>query len=280
MSKAPRTLVSVSRDTQPENMQISDCVREASGALVSPIDEFEASIRVLAKIAAGDGAGDKSSQDVLGEMVVVAAVASVESYFRGVLSLLAGVCPLTIERIKGDTISFGAAMSYPSNMLALASLERTLFSSRGVIAQQLQKFIGIQVKDNDELKAAVDAFEVACTCRHSMVHWRGGLDSETMHALGITELNSKRYGLDPSFALVQRVLASCVHVVGVANKTLFDLTLAKWSKANIIFLDAVDNSEDMDRLESLLGVFRSSSSHSHLTAQGLLETLVDEPVMS
>lgn len=259
-----RSMVMVTRRTQPENMQLSDCVREAEQDDHSPVEEFEGSLKALAKMAASmSGFADPN---VIGEMLIVAAVASVEAYFRGVLSSLAGCCPYAAHQIREDTITFGAAISYPPRYLALAGLERTLFSSSGVISAQITRFTGFELKNSAELKAAVTAFESACTCRHSIAHWRGNLDSATMRGLGLTNLTSRRYMLETSFALVQRVLAACDHLVHVANQLLFDLTLNKWIAKGHLGLEYGDEMHDLEKCVSILAVFGSSLDGGSVTS--------------
>lgn len=258
----------VCRSTQPEAMQISDCLVPSSVDSYSAIDEFESSIAALAKTA-GNIPKDAGGATVT-EMLIVAAVASTETYFRTILSKMASICPFTSENVQDEQITLGAVRAYPLQMHAFALVERTLFSSKGTIEGQLRRFTRYAVPKGSELQAAITAFESACTCRHSLVHWRGHLDSSTSRALGLEDAHEVRYKLDPSYALFQRVLAACDHVVHVANKTLFDFTLDKWLSKQYIELTDAESQSDQSRLRALIEAFGSTK---HVDNAVLLATL-------
>jgi hypothetical protein len=264
----------VARSTIPESMQISDCVVEGIAGAESPVAQFESALGALVKTASTMNTLPDPS--VIGEMMIVAAVASVESYFRGAFAALADVCPVTAQNIGDDQISFGAVRSYPSGLVALATLERVLFSSSGVIAAQLKRFTKFDVKKHAELRDAIVAFESACVCRHSVAHWRGYLDSRTMTVLGLNERSVKRFQLNASFALVQRVFAACDHVVHVANQVLFDLTLRKWQEDGIIQLQTPHDKDDERMCTALVAAFASDSRGKSLSGPDLLQSIHDK----
>lgn len=274
MSKPLRILVNVSNGAAPEAMQISDCVEEVVQEHQSPLDGFDASIKTIARIAAPLATeGDHST---VSEMLIVASVASVEAYFRDMLSRLASVCPLVSERIKGHEITLGAARSYPPHMLALASLERTSFSTKTVIEKELARYVGWEPRSDPDTKAAIEAFERACACRHSIVHWRGALDSATMRDLGLNDVHMRRYTLVADFALVQRVMAACSHLVHLINGRVLNLTLQRWLSTGYLELDEALRDEELSKLTSLVGVFESRSVELPMTSGMVWDVLVKD----
>lgn len=250
----------LARATQPDAMQVSDCVVPIGDSTPAPVEQFETALVALALMSSE--MQSHSHPEVLGEMVVVAAVASVEAYFRDVLSELVMVCPFVRENLRHEQITVGAATSYPEGMVGLALVERELFSSRGVIEKQLKRFLKLDLRGQEELRAAVTAFERACTCRHAAAHWRGYVDSSTLSSLGVTGAVRSRYQIRTSFELTQRVLAACDHLVHVANDVLLDVTLNRWLKEGLIALTEDSASEDVELCERLIGMFASTTAKS------------------
>lgn len=252
MSNGPRRYATIGRITQPESMQLSDSIAELVGEVVTPIAEFEEALKALA--VTSTRMNDIPNPTIMGEMLVVAAVASVEAYFRGVLSSLAGVCPLTMARLSGEKVAFGAAIVYPPSLLALALLERSLFSSHGQIAKEINRFLSIDVLKFPDFRAAIEAFDLACTCRHSVVHWRGIIDSDTLRKLNVAS-GGNRFRLEPDFALVQRVFAASDHLVHVANDFLFNITVRRWVDEGLILDADAPREESVANCDKLIAVF-------------------------
>lgn len=247
----------IARTSQPESMQISDCVVEASPQSVSPISEFESSLASLVRLSAT--MASSPDPNIVGEMLIVAAVASVEAYFRGLLATMAHVCPITASNIGQESVTIEAVRSYPPTMAVLATVEQSLFSSRGVIEAQIKRFTKFAIPKQSELAAALAAFESACDCRHSIAHWRGYLSSRTMVSLGLNERTSKRYQLDTNYDLVQRVLASADYLVHVANQVLFEVTVRKWIDGGLLVLADASDVDDRRQISNLLPLFASEA---------------------
>lgn len=246
----------LTRVTQPDAMQISDCVVPIESDSPSPVEQFENALAALARMSS-EIAGHPHPE-VLGEMIVVSAVASVEAFFRDLLSELVMACPIVRENLRTEQITVGAATSYPEGMVGLALVERELFSSKGVIEKQLKRFTRLDLRGQEELKAAISAYERACTCRHAAAHWRGYVDSATLADLGVDGAMKTRFQIRTTYELTQRVLAACDHLVHTANEVLLDLTVNRWVKANLISLtdDAVE--EDTRMCDRLMRVFAST----------------------
>lgn len=273
MSDPRLSIPRLSVHTQAESMQISDCVVPASSETRSPVHQFEIALTALATTSSG--MSSHKHPTVLGEMLIVAAVASVEAYFRDVLSGLVAVCPLTLNNVQSETITIGAATSYPPEVLALALVERTLFSTKGNIEKGIKRFTKIELSGLPELRSAIEAFERACTCRHSAAHWRGYLDSATLRELGITGSTVSRFQLDPSYALVQRVFSACDHLVHVANEALYGHTVNLWVQKGLLVLDDPSDPGEIARLEGLYALFSSQNGGAEVSSGGeLLEHLV------
>ncbi|WP_309133884.1 hypothetical protein [Cellulomonas sp.] len=263
------------RATQAESMQISDCIHEAPGRSLSPIDEFETAMVALARTA-GMMSGAEHPE-VLGEMLVVAAVATTESYFRSLLGVLAANCPITQRNVRSETISMGAVLAYPRDLVALALVERALFSSGGVIEAQLKRFLKYEIKSGSELKSAIASFEIVCLSRHAAAHWRGYLDSAGLRTLQVATNDVTSYRIVASEALVQRAFAACDHLVHTANQVLTEFTVRKWVESQLLLLDGTDEEGDLARCDTLVQIFGSSSdSAAPKSGADLLARLVEE----
>ena len=264
----------LTRETQPDAMQISDCVVPIGSDSPSPVEQFENALAALARMSSEISA--HSHPEVLGEMIIVSAVASVEAFFRDLLSELVMACPLVRENLRGEHITVGAATSYPEGMVGLALVERELFSSKGVIEKQLRRFMKLDLKGQQELKAAISAYERACTCRHAAAHWRGYVDSATLAELGVDGAMKTRYQIRTTYELVQRVLAACDHLVHTANEVLLDLTVNRWVKANLISLTDDAVADDTEMCERLMKVFASAGASAISDGATLRSSLVAE----
>jgi len=264
------TMPAVARSAQPDAMQISDCVRPVAAGSSSPLADFEVSLGVLATFSSSMSSHPHPT--TVGEMVVVAAVSSVESYFRDVLSGIIVCCPEVRSFVSKEMISLGAALSYPPEALAFALVEQMLFSSRGVIEEQLKKIMHLKMDGLPELRGAIQAFERACTCRHSAAHWRGYLDSSTVASLGLADGNT-RYQIDMSYELAQRVLAACDHLVHVANDVLFGITVKRWIRSGRLVLDDDSRAADIEALVPVAALFFSDSGGDVSTAEELYHYL-------
>lgn len=247
--------VRVCGDVQPESMQLSDCVTTTTHELVAAVDEFDSALVALVKMS---GLIDASAHpDVLAEMFIIGVVSATESYFRRALSALASICPLTVENVRDERLSLGAAAAYPRELLALGLLERTSFSTRGVIAAEIKRFTKFDTASHAEFAAAIETFDVVCLLRHAAAHWRGFLDSDGARRIGLVGSSATNYRLLMTTQLVQRAFAVCDHLVRLANHVLFRFTIRKWTESGVLLLDGTDDDGDRDRCGQLLAVFGS-----------------------
>lgn len=273
MSSGPQ----VSAGSQPETMHLADCVTGVEHSPGSAIDEFEAALVALARTS---GIIDAAAHpDVLAEMFIISAVSSTESYFRRLLSSLAAVCPLTADNIGREALNYSAAAAYPQELLSLALLERSLFSSKGVIFKEIKRFTKFETSKHRELSAAVEAFETICQIRHAAAHWRGHLDSDGARRLGVFVTRGEVYRVKLNAPLVQRAFAVCDHLVRLANRELFRFTVERWVENQYLVLDGGDEEVDIARCEQLLSVFGSTvyCEEKRVTAKSFMEELRSAP---
>lgn len=261
----------VSAFSQPESMQLADCVTGVQHDAGSAIDEFESALGALARTS---GIIDAAAHpDVLAEMFIISAVSSTESYFRRLLSSLAAVCPFTADNIGKEALNYSAAAAYPREFLSLALLERSLFSSKGVISKEIKKFTKFDASKHLELRAAVESFDTICLIRHAAAHWRGHLDSEGARRVGVLVTTGDVYRVQLNSSLVQRAFAVCDHLVRLANHELFAFTVRKWVDSQYLVLDGDNEGLDIARCEQLIAVFGSAHycNEERVTAMSLME---------
>jgi hypothetical protein len=271
-----RALPALARAGQPDPLTLAECITTSPPvAPLSPVNEFETALAVLARTA--NGMETHPHPEVLGEMLIVAAVSTTESYFRSILGALAAVCPVTQDNIRGLEVKLGAALSYPRELIAFSILERDLFSSRGVIAKELKRFLRYDVSHDEEFSGAISGYEVACTVRHASAHWRGFLDSDGLREHNLTRDDGSAHRITPSYSLVQQTLATCDYLVKLANQRIASLTMDRWIERRLIFLDGEHEVSDLARIELLLQVFASDTMPGgKLSAADLMAALVTE----
>jgi len=242
---------------QPEAMQVSDCINTGSYSHLSAIDEFEVALKALARTA---GLLPKADHpEVLAEMLIVSAVASTETYFRRLLSSLAATCPFTMGNISTLEVTIGAAAAYPRQLLAMSILERSLFSTAGTVAREIQRFTKFDVKGHGDLAAAISAFEMVCLTRHAAAHWRGHLDSRGARSLGLLGSPHESYRIVASATLVQRAFAACDYVTHLTNNVLLNFSAQKWLDEGHITQDPAGQREATKRCKELLSVYGSTT---------------------
>ncbi|WP_432059156.1 hypothetical protein [Streptomyces sp. S1] len=269
--------VQLSALSQPETMRLADCVTGASHDNGSAIDEFEAALVALAKTSGVIDAAAHS--DVLAEMFIISVVSSTESYFRRLLSSLAAVCPFTAENIGKEGLSYSSASAYPRELLSLALLERSLFSSKGVISKEIRRFTKFDASKHSEMSAAIEAFETICLIRHAAAHWRGYLDSDGAKRLGVAASSGETYRVSLDSSLVQRAFAVCDHLVRLANQELFKFTVRQWISKRYLVLDGDAGGEDLNLCRELVSVFGSLNfcRQEGVTADWLMDKLSVTP---
>lgn len=194
------------------------------------------------------------NETTVGQMLVATMVGSTENYFRTLLADMAHACPFTSGNVAQQPIPFAAFHTFRDSKVGFGLVEGSLFSSKGVIAREVQKFTKYKIGDDSEIGRAVKSFDSVCAIRHAAVHWSGRFDTRSHGALHEDLLRRGQHGLALNLGIVQDCLAACDFLVRTANQTLFDLTLKKWLDVGYLGPDN-DSTTNGNRSRVLARVF-------------------------
>jgi hypothetical protein len=191
-----------------------------------------------------------AASPVLGRLLLLGFVSSVDDYFRRVLAGVVTVCPLARKNVSEQQVQFGALDYYDSSQGALALFEHTSFASLADIKKQTNNVAGVDLARNESVKTAIEAFEKLCHMRHASVHASGVLNSRNARALGLQGL----HGVDIDFTALQTAARVCYSAVRAYNRWLFRAILEQWLGARV--LTGVWGT-DRQRFSALYSLFHS-----------------------
>ena len=149
----------------------------------SPIDEFTERLRALNSLAPKPNAFDP----YLGQLVLLGAVAAVESYLRTVFRKCIALDPVCRTAAMKRDVSYAAALHLSHELLPEALLERISFTSFDNIEKASRDLLGATGELPVALKSAVSDYVRICHLRHCAVHRFGKLGASNAVHLGIDD---------------------------------------------------------------------------------------------
>jgi hypothetical protein len=213
--------------------RISLCVAQANPALVthalfdvkhresrvSPIDEFLKRLQAVNKLAPQPSNFDAFQ----GQLVLLGAVAAVESYLRTLFRRLIAMDTASQNSVHDQDVSYGAALYLPKDLMPEAILERIAFVSEKSIVEALRKLLAISVQIPADLDSAISDYVRICQLRHCAVHRFGKLGVKNAISLGLADhhnLLEKPLKLD--YVSLQNAIAIATGLVKTLNNFLFN----------------------------------------------------------
>src|SRR5512139_1684071 len=109
-------------------------------SLDSAIDEFLQRLNFINRLAPSPSTFDP----LQGQLVLLGAIAAVESYLRTLFRRLIAVDRICQNSVHGRDVSFGAAIHLPKEMMAEAVLERISFISEKNITDALRELLAVK----------------------------------------------------------------------------------------------------------------------------------------
>ena len=167
------------------------------------------------------------------QLVLLGAVAAVESYLRSVIRRSILIDGHAQECVLKKEISFGAAMHVPKRMLPEAIMERYTFVSEKSIVDALKDLLGLKGSFPTEVEYSLNEYVKICQLRHCSVHRFGKLGTSNAIALGLGEHSEnieKPLCLD--YEATQRSIAVITNFVATVNSYIFNYLIyrvpAEW----------------------------------------------------
>ncbi len=190
----------------------------------SPVDEFLGRLESLNKLAPMPNNFDP----VLGQLVLLGAMAAVESYLRAAFRKTINCDEESMECAYGHDISFAAAVHLEGDLLPEAILERITFVGKRNILETLKDLIGLQGKTPADLEMATSSYQLVCQLRHCAVHRFGRLGAQNALALGMKEHSALlERPMVLTYKTLQESIAICEGLVRSVNNTLFRIVVGR-----------------------------------------------------
>lgn len=228
MSKRRRGWEEVNRQEGAIPFDASVVCGELGLASVNPIDEFYDHATKLVERSAREGYWQ---DELIPRLLLLDLVSSSEQYFRRVLGLLVGVCPICALAAGSQNLSLFAVDYYDRDQLGIALLDSSLAAADGV-RKQTKKLTDIEIRRGSSVDAALEEYDRVCHLRHAAVHSRGELGPRNVQKLGLDA--SKRLCLDLSAVQFQVLLAVCQNAVRAYNRFLFKTVLSRWDVRRVL----------------------------------------------
>jgi len=195
----------------------------------NPIDDFYQHVQDLIKRS--------SSSAVQGDMVfarllLLDLVSTSELYFRRVFAGLVNLCPLCRRNAADQLLALGAVEYYGDDDLGYALLENTSFVNTKEIKKRTESILGLKIKDNTSVAAALGDFSAVCHLRHAAVHSRGEIAFKNANEIGVE--TSERLCLCLTPLLFQRPVTICQNAVRAYNRFVYREVVERWIGEGIL----------------------------------------------
>jgi hypothetical protein len=195
--------------------------REPKG---SAIDEFLRRVEAANRLAPRPTDFDAFQ----GQLVLLGAVAAVESYIRTLFRRLIAADKICQEAVEHMDVSFGAAMHLTKDLLPEAILERISFLSHSNISESIRTLLAVKGALSPELETAIEDYVRVCQLRHCAVHRFGKLGVNNAIQLGLE--NHKALLEKPlllNYRALQDAIAIATSFVKTLNNFLFNALLSR-----------------------------------------------------
>lgn len=171
--------------------------------------------------------------DTQNNLILLGYISAVESYLREIIRKLILIDDSCRVSSESQTLNYGAALNYQTEMLPEALLEKSSYASKKNIMDSFKNFLGLKGQVSAELTSALEEFEKICHLRHCIVHRFGKLGSSNAIKLG---LDSHSYCLEKPIQIDTNKLFSintiCQNTVSVINDYLYKKILLRTTNSN------------------------------------------------
>ena len=190
----------------------------------SAIDQYLSRLASINLLAPSPTAFDS----LQAQLILLGAVAAVESYFRTLLRRLISLDPECQKCTEDQAVTFGAAMHLSKPMMPEAMLERVTFVSDTSLVDAIRQFGGVKRNLPPDLLATFKDYAAVCQLRHCAVHRFGKLGVKNAIFLGLkTHKPSLEKPLLLTYPALQNAIAIATSVVKTTNNFLLNEVLSR-----------------------------------------------------
>ncbi|GJE62741.1 hypothetical protein [Methylobacterium trifolii] len=190
----------------------------------SPIDAFTRGIK---EILSQGSEEFLQSSGYIGRLLVLAVVASAESYFRTVLSMAMELCPLSKANASEKTINLGGLLWHGHQRYSYSAFDNASFSSAQEIRKATREYISFNL-DDSIFKIPLEEFDKVCQFRHGIVHGDGFLPGKNAVKLDIRQYD-RPVRITIRYQQLQEVTAVVNTLVVLFNRQLFSEFCHRWA---------------------------------------------------
>ena len=186
--------------------------------------------KIIAKIAI-----PKVNQKFM-DLVLLGYVSSVEGYMRQLIRELVNLDKTVRSNCELLPINFGATYYQSHDMFPEALMEGISFASSNNIKKTCKDFLGVvfgNLKNNLDLKKALNDFESVCQIRHCVVHRFGKVGATNAIKLGMHEESFKdclEKPLKMNFETIQKASKVTLNLVKEINQFIFEEIMKRLAK--------------------------------------------------
>ena len=189
----------------------------------SPIDEFTRRLRKLNSLSPRPDTFDP----YLGQLILLGAVAAVESYLRSMFRRCISLDPTCSSQAMKREISYAAAVHLQADLLPEALLERFSFTSQENIERACRDLLGITEFPQTVKQVGTDYGRI-CHLRHCAVHRFGKLGANNAVHLGLDEhVELLEKPLLLNYEALQNAIALATAFVRTFNSFVFNVLISR-----------------------------------------------------
>ncbi|SDC19568.1 hypothetical protein SAMN05216345_101882 [Cupriavidus sp. YR651] len=191
----------------------------------SPIEDyFKYTQGLIARFVRPEFSGDVETLSLL----LLGIVSAAEFYFRTILVRSLDICPLARKQAERIQIPLGSLGYYGTKTaaLGLSIFEHKSLAGANEVKNELQRLVGVDIKNNSSVAAALSGFDTLCELRHAAIHARGYIGSKGASDLGVSMDALRKISFSQSAVFDLTKLSH--NAVRSFNRYVFKSMLERW----------------------------------------------------
>jgi len=191
------------------------------------------------------------------QLLLIGFISCTENYFRDICTKIVEVCPISRKNTSEKTIQFGSVLWHLNSQVTRGIFEGKSFSDPKEIRRVLKNFIGLDLKNNDDVQVELSNFEQICQLRHAVVHSNNILAGKNAINLKLSLEDSNDYKIfELDLVQLQDILLVCMNLVREINNRLFEHLYLQWATKWRVF-NSWDNNKEHLAFKKIWNAFYS-----------------------
>lgn len=250
LSRSTKPLMRVCAPSPAVEFDTAAACQPALANTLSPIDEYYDAAESITVLGTAE---QLVASEELGRLILLGHVSAVETYVRGALVRLIGVCDATRAHAGSQQLALSSIYYYKSEDVALGLFDRISLAGYDEIKKAVKRVADFDIREVSSLGTTLKKFDDLCHLRHAAVHAHGTISSAGAAAIGIGASN-ERFRVVIDFPRAQEVAAVCRATVQELNEFLFSAAVESWRRKRLL---TGDYDLEGERFRQLLRAFWS-----------------------